>query len=67
MIPVTKCKRCGRLLTLAESVEVGYGHLCLSKTPLSEIGKPHIMDGQIDIFGEADNAGSLEDNDDKED
>jgi len=48
-INVRKCLRCGRLLTSADAVKDGYGHICKQKAQEEQtLKKP--MTGQFSIF-----------------
>ena len=52
MIVACKCKRCGRLLTSYDAVQLGYGKSCAIKAGIvpAPKGKSDIVEGQISLF-----------------
>lgn len=49
LIEARICKRCGRLLTSKEAVELGYGCLCAIKAR-KEAAEKQPIPGQLSIF-----------------
>jgi len=50
-IQVRRCKRCGGLLTSAQSIKDGYGHACKRQIRMEELAK-EIAKDQISLFEE---------------
>jgi hypothetical protein len=48
LVKARRCKRCGGLLTSAEAVRDGYGHVCKMKT-LAEQRERDPIPGQMDL------------------
>lgn len=53
-IVACKCKRCGRLLTSYEAVELGYGKSCAIKAGIlpAPKHKSDIVEGQLSLFND---------------
>ena len=51
-IVACKCKRCGRLLTSYDAVELGYGKQCAIKAGIipAQKKKDDVLEGQICLF-----------------
>ncbi|MCD7903364.1 MAG: hypothetical protein LUF91_06330 [Oscillospiraceae bacterium] len=50
IIQARRCKRCGGLLTSAEALKDGYGHVCRMKTREEELQKKAPDPNQINLF-----------------
>lgn len=48
-IPARRCRRCGGLLTSAQAIKDGYGHVCKMRTTREEREREAAKD-QISIF-----------------
>ncbi len=59
MVRARRCKRCGGLLTSAQAVADGYGHVCKMKQ-LGELESKKAIPGQMNLLedmGEGENDG----------
>ena len=51
MVEACRCRRCGRLLTSAEAVKLGYGRMCAVKAGILKIEKrTGSVEGQLSIY-----------------